>query len=339
MHLANPAYLILSLLAPVYLGWLYYRSKRESAGIGISVFTDLKRAQGKTRGRWYRYFRHGLVAAIIILASFTLARPQGAHDKQEVSKKGIDIIIAVDVSESMMAQDLKPNRIEAAKSALNEFIGRLQDDRLGLVVFAGQAFTQSPLTFDYNILKQYVENISTAAINQNVRGLSGTAIGDAILSADNRFKQSGDRTKVLVVITDGDANVGADPQLAAEKAHADNIKIYTVGVGSVGGAPIPTTDYAGRQTYLRNPDGSPYMATFNETALKRIAATGQGQYFRAGDSASFEKVMDEIESLQKRDININTTTEYTENYFPFLLALAVLFSLYLLITALTAEAK
>ena len=338
MHFASPGFLYLILVAPVYAGWIYY-SRKNHRGIRVSVFDDLKRAGGKTRARLWLYARHTLVIAMIVLFGLVLARPQGAHEKQEVGKKGIDIIIAIDVSESMQAEDLKPNRIEAAKSALNNFIDGLQDDRLGLVVFAGQAFTQSPLTFDYNILREYIKNISTDSINSNVRGLSGTAVGDAILSAVNRFKDSGDRTKVLVVITDGDANTGADPEIAAQKAGQEGIKIYTVGVGAEGGAPIPATDMAGQKTYLRNNDGSLYMATFNEAGLRKIAAIGQGTYFRAGDNQSFKKVMAEINSLEKRDINISVTTEYTENFMPYLTALAALFVIYLLILSLKTEIK
>jgi len=338
MRLANPNYLYLLIFIPLYLAYVYI-AKRKKKGISISVFFDLVKASSrKKKARpYFEYFRYFLIIIIIALSCLVLARPQGGHEKEDVSKKGIDIIIAIDVSESMLAEDLKPNRIEAAKLVLEKFMDNLSDDRLGIIVFSGQAFTQSPLTFDYNILREYINNISTDSINQNVKGLSGTAIGDAILSAINRFKDSEDRTKVLVVITDGDANTGADPAIAAQKAKENNIRLYAVGVGQSGGAPLPTTDIIGRKTYARNADGSLFMATFNEGALKNIANIAGGRYFRAGDNESFNEAMTEINSLEKREIKVNTTIEYTENFYPYLIALMIAWLLFLFIQAFKAE--
>ncbi len=340
MHFANPIFLYLLIFIPLYLWW-QKKYQKKNKGIYVSVFDDLQSAAGYN-SRWKAIFKYAqtvLAIVIISLFSITLARPQGGHEKEEQSKKGIDIIIAVDVSESMLAEDLQPNRMEVAKAALEKFINSLSDDRLGVVVFSGQAFTQSPLTFDYNILREYIKNITTTSINKNVRGLSGTAIGDAILSALNRFKKSEDRTKVLIVITDGDANTGADPAIAAKKASDENVKIYTVGVGKVGGAPLPTLDYMGRKTVARNQDGSVAMATFNEDALKNIAKIGGGQYFRASDNQSFDTVMAEINSLEKREVKMNMTIEYTENYFPVLLSLFIMFLVFLGFATQRSEIK
>ncbi len=198
MHLANPQYLYFLIFIPIYLAVFLFAQKKKKA-IQISVFEDLKKAKSKSYLDYLYKIQPILIIIIIILFSLTLARPQGKHEKQEVRKKGIDIIVALDVSESMLAEDLKPNRIEAAKSSINKFVNILQNDRLGIIVFSGSAFTQSPLTFDYNILKEYLKNISTNSINKSVRGLSGTAIGDAILSSVNRFNESEDRTKVLIL--------------------------------------------------------------------------------------------------------------------------------------------
>lgn len=340
MHFSHPQFLYLLLLAPIYLLWLYFDKKSDS-GISVSVFLDLLKARGRKKisEKILRYIKYLLVVMMIIFFSITLARPQGEHEKEDVSKKGVDIIIAIDVSESMMAEDLKPNRMEAAKKALEKFTSKLENDRLGLVVFAGQAFTQSPLTFDYNILTQYIKNISTNSVNKNVRGLSGTAIGDAILSAVNRFKESEDRTKVLIVITDGDANTGVDPNIAAKKASEEGIKVYTVGVGSKDGAPMPVKDLMGKKTYAKNQDGSLMMATFNANALKKIADLGGGKYFRADDDETFNTVMDEINSLEKREIKISKTTEYSERFTPYLYPLAVMFLLYLGILFFEKEVK
>lgn len=337
MHLANPKYLFFLIFVPIYLVLVYFKRNKQKS-ISISVFNDLKTASRKFGFKFFRIIRHTLVVLLIILWSIALARPQGAHEKQEVGKNGIDIIIAIDVSDSMRAEDLKPNRIEAAKASLQQFIDGLEDDRLGIIVFAGQAFTQSPLTFDYNILTEYIKNISTDSINKNVNGLSGTAIGDAMLSAVNRFKDSGDRSKVLVVITDGDANTGADPSLAAKKVKEDGIKLYMVGVGRKGGAPLPVNNF-GVKSYAKNRDGTTYMATFNEKSLKKVTEAGGGKYFRAGDNKSFSEAMKEINGLEKKEVKMNVTTEYSENFMPFLLFSGLIFFFYLYILAYKTEVK
>ncbi len=326
MHFVYPQNFILLLVIPLFL---YYSYKKKKEAILITVFSDLKKAQGVNR--WIKiskHFKNILVVLIIALFVFILAKPQSAHQKDNLNKNGIDIIVAMDVSGSMLAEDLKPNRMTAAKEALKKFISYLSDDRLGIVVFSGVAFTQSPLTFDYNILQEYINKISIDSINQNV---SGTAIGDAILVAVNRFKKSENRTKVLVILTDGDANVGIDPEIAAKKAKEEGIKIYTIGIGKDGGAPLPYTDIMGNKKYSRNQDGSLVMATFNESALKKIANIGDGKYFRVNDDNSFDKAMTEINALEKREIKTKVTTEYTEIFYPYLFALFIVFLIYIIL--------
>ncbi len=340
MHFAQPYFLYLLLFIPLFVGGIWWRNQR-SMGINIPFLNDLLKAQNDSGyiNKIFFYLRNIIIIFIIILYSVVLARPQSEHSQQNISKKGIDIIVAMDVSQSMLAEDLQPNRLEAAKVALQKFIANLQDDRLGIIIFAGQAFTQSPLTFDYNILTEYIKNISTNSINKNVRGLSGTAIGDAILSADNRFKESKNRTKVLVVITDGDANMGVDPEIATKKARSDGIKIYTVGIGKKGGAFLPVTDIFGKKTYARNTDGSFIKATFNEQALKKIAKLGGGRYFRADNNQTFNEVMNEINTLEKRSIEVDKIVEYSESFWPFLLVLAILFGFYIMIIYYQEEIK
>jgi len=332
MILLNPKYLLFLIFAPIYI-YIIWQKRKNKEAIQISVFEDLREARGFSYSKYLEAAKHILAVFIIIFFAIALARPQSSHERKDLSKSGIDIIIVLDVSESMLAEDLEPNRIEAAKESIEAFLENIKDDRLGIVVFSGQPFTQSPLTFDHNILKEYLERISTKSINQNVRGLGGTAIGDAILSAVNRFKKSEDRSKVLILLTDGDANTGVDPVIAAKKAQAENIKLYAVGIGKEGGAPLPTTDMFGRKNYARNRDGSMYMATFNEEALKKIADAGDGKYFRAGDNNSFNKALEEINSLEKREIKISATTEYTENFQIFLNILCFLFFIYILLLA------
>ena len=187
-----------------------------------------------------------------------LARPQEISTEEKISKNGVDILIALDISESMLSQDLQPNRIEAAKKYISDFVSNLKNDRVGLEVFAGKPFTQSPLSFDYNVVRYYLGEISTENINQRKYGLNGTAIGDAILAAVNRFKNSPDRTKVLILLTDGEANVGTDPIVVSEYARSNGIKIYTIGIGRKDGR---------------------YQNHFDEKSLKDIAKISGGEYF------------------------------------------------------------
>lgn len=330
MTFASPLYFLVLLLIPLYIWYEWQKQKnRKEETIQVSVFDDLTAAQGFSLSSYIPHVQHALVIIALILFAFVLARPQNAHEKQDMTKKGIDIILALDVSQSMLAEDLQPNRMEAAKESIRTFIEQIQDDRLGIIIFSGKAFTQSPLTFDYSILTTYLEDISPESINQNIRGLAGTAIGDAILAAVNRFQESEDRTKVLILVTDGDANAGIDPISAAQKAAEENVTIYTIGIGSESGAPIPIVDSLGRTGYATNPDGSPLLAMFNEDSLKELAAIGGGSYFRVDDKQSFHAALQEINQLEKRDITVSTSTAYTEAFYPYLIALSIVLFLYL----------
>ncbi len=333
MNFANPEFFYLLLFIPIYLGIIWYKKRTKKDAVWISVFKDLKISRGYTFWRYAPYLNHILIVLLITFFILTLTRPRDEHEKQKMSKEGIDIIIALDVSESMLAEDLKPNRIEAAKGHIKNFIKELESDRAGIVVFSGQAFTQSPLSFDYNILEEYLNQISTGSINQRVRGLNGTAVGDAILAAINRFKKSEERSKVLILLTDGDANTGVNPEIAAKMARKEDIKIYTIGIGKEGGAPIPYIDQLGRKQYARDWRGRQVITTFNEKALKSIADIGKGHYFRADNASSFKKIFKDINEMEKQKIEINTVTEYSENFLPFLYATFGVFFMFLVLNS------
>lgn len=318
---ANPEYLLLLVGIPIYI--MLYAFIHKRAGYGFSVFDDLRAARKKSMSRFIPYVRHALIIFLFVLFAIALARPQLSHQTQDVSKEGIDIAIALDASDSMRAEDLKPNRIEAAKAALQQFIRLRKDDRIGIVVFTGYPFTQSPLTFDHDVLSYYVNNISTDSINQR-SGLGGTAIGDAILASLNRLETDEKRTKIILLLSDGDANVGVDPVVAAYKAKEMNVKIYTIGIGKEGGAPIPVVDALGRKTVARNRDGSVYMASYNEKTLKDIASITGGTFFKVDDNAAFTHAVDEINALEKTDIVVQKKLVHKDIFEPFLLGTAVL---------------
>lgn len=313
MSFANPAYLALLILVPVYLIF-WWRSKKSGPAVQISFFAGLSQVKVWSGWKYLPYVQVLLLAATWSLLVVALARPQQERQEESVKKNGIDIVLALDVSGSMLAEDLKPNRMEAAKESITTFINDREDDRLGIVVFAGKAFTQSPLTFDYEILKEYLSSITTDTVDQRVQGLSGTAVGDAVLAGVTRLTadEDVDRSKVLILATDGDANVGVDPKLAAQKAADEGVKIYTIGIGSEEGALIPTVNALGQKVWMTDEQGQPMRAVFNEEALKEIAETSGGQYFRAADKQGFDAVLAEINSLEKTDVAVAKTTRYED---------------------------
>ncbi len=323
---ANPYFLLLLIFIPIYIVFLFFNSNR--VGFYIPVYEDLNNARKKSIYKYVPLVRHVFVILVIITSSIALARPQMTEQVQNITKKGIDIEIVLDVSDSMRAEDLKPNRLETAKKALRDFVATRETDRVGVVVFSGVPFTQSPLTFDYDILNTYIKNISTESIDQNAGGLGGTAIGDAILTALNRLKSEPERTKIIILISDGDANVGVDPKVAAYKAKELDVKIYTIGIGKKEGAPIPVTDAFGNQTVARNRDGSVYIATFNDVALREISDITGGMFVRAEDSTAFMNALDDIGKLEKTDIEVSNEIATEDSFWWYLVVAAICMGMY-----------
>ena len=281
--------------------FLWRRKSQKRLALQIPFLEDLKKAEKKIpfwkRKRNLIYFQWLFFLLAVISLSVSLARPQEISSEEKISKNGVDILIALDISVSMLAEDLKPNRLDAAKKYIDNFVTKLKDDRVGLEIFAGKPFTQSPMTFDYNVIRYYLTDISTENINQRMFGLNGTAIGDAILSAVNRFKNNPDRTKVLVLLTDGVANVGVDPIFAAEYARADGVKIYTIGIG-------------------KNKNS---REGFDEKSLKDIAELTGGKYFWAGNNKSLNDALTQISQLEKKEYKAETAIKRKDLFWPWLL--------------------
>lgn len=322
MQLAQPMFLGLLILIPLYWAFWWIIWKRQPA-VQMTLLPTLTTLHKRQYWTWLPIAQVIAASLTLLILIIALARPQTELVNTEMTKKGIDIVLALDVSGSMMAEDLTPNRMEAAKESLLLFLENRKDDRLGVVVFAGKAFTQTPLTFDGEILREYLNQTTTETIDQRVRGLSGTAIGDAILAGVKRLSGEEERTKVLIVATDGDANVGVDPKLAAQKAADEGVRIYTIGIGSEEGALIPTTDALGQKTYMTDEQGQPLRAVFNESSLKEIAEIGGGKYFRAGNTNEFKEVLSQIDALEKTEAVVKTTIDYQDAYQPWLWAAAL----------------
>ena len=246
-----------------------------------------------------------------------LADPQTGSRLEKVKRKGIDLMICLDVSNSMMAQDIKPNRLERAKQSITRLIDNLEGDRIGIVVFAGKAFTQLPITTDYAAAKMFIANINTGIVQEQ-----GTAIGEALLVASNGFGES-KHNKAIVIITDGEDHEGSVLE-QAEAAVKKGITLYTIGMGLPEGAPIP--EYSGNvQTgYKKDREGQTIMSRLDEKLLQQLAGLGKGMYVRATTSdTGLNKIFEDISKIQKSEIEEKQYSDY-EDRFQYFVALALL---------------
>lgn len=308
---AHPDFFYLLLIIPLMIAWYIYKNFRSKAEIKIS--TTLPFAAVKKSARLYLYhllfvFRI-LAFALIVVA---LARPQTTSSSTDVSIEGIDIVISLDISGSMLAEDFQPNRMEAAKDLAIEFIEGRPGDRIGLVVFAGESFTQVPLTTDHRVLTDLFRKIRTGMIED------GTAIGDGLATAIARLTESDAVSKVIILLSDGVNNMGAiDPLSAAEIARMKNIRVYSVGIGSYGTAPFP----------VQTPFGIRYQnvpVEIDEELLMEISEITGGKYFRATSNTKLREVYAEIDQLEKSKIDVTEFYKRSEEFLPFAL-LALLF--------------
>jgi len=261
------------------------------------------------------------VARVLALGLLVVAfaRPQFVEHEEEIRTEGIDIMLALDVSGSMQAEDFKPkNRLHVAKSVVSEFLDLIRNDRVGLVVFSGQAFTQCPLTLDYDVLRSMLSRVEIGMIED------GTAIGTAIVNCVNRLRDSEAQSKVVILLTDGENNAGKiDPDTAAKVAEAMGVRVYTIGVGKEGGAPIPVDHPVYGKIYARNPDGSLVLTRIDEDSLKRIASVTNAQYFRATDAEALKKIYAQILDLERTKFQVKQF-EKAHEYFRWAAIPAVL---------------
>jgi len=319
----NKWYLWLILIIPFFV-YLFY--KKEQKWINFIFLNDIK---GVFKWNSIKFYIKILLVLLILLDYiFILMNPNIANISKKINKNGIDIVIALDISGSMKAEDLKPNRIEAAKWVINNFIWELKTDRLWLVVFAWKPFTSIPLTFDYNILTETINRLSTDNINSQQKWLNWTAIWDAILMAKTLFKvpkseiekKYKKREKVIILLTDWDANLWVDPVLAWLSAKKEGIKIYTIGVGSKAWWIITYNVWPFKKQVKIPP--------LNDKILKQIAKDTGAKYFRANNNNSFKIIFDELSYLEKNDIDIDIQKAYNEYYNSFLYILAILLTIF-----------
>ena len=316
---ANPEYFYLLAIIPLLVVWYWFRHKNTNAELR---FSGLKPFEGMSRSpkTWLMHslfiFRIFAIGLIIV----ALARPQSVSSRQNIEIEGIDIVMALDVSSSMLARDFTPDRLEASKEVAHDFIRRRPNDRVALVIFSGEAFTQVPLTTDHSMISTMFKDIKSGMIED------GTAIGDGLATSASRLKDSQAISRVIILLTDGVNNRGSvDPRSAAEIAKMFGVRVYTIGVGSQGYAPYPVQDQFGRQRMQQ------MEVEIDEELLKEIAATTGGKYFRAEDNKKLKEIYNEIDKLEKSKIDVQEFKRKHEKFLPFALLAAGFFVLEILL--------
>lgn len=311
----NPEFLWLLILIPLVAVWFFFNRKEQDAKFTISSTKGFKSNSLIPKLKPLLNILRLLALTALIVA---LARPRNvAISKKTKSNKGIDIVMAIDVSASMLARDLKPNRLEALKKVAINFVNRRPNDRIGIVVYAGESFTQTPITSDKSIVKRTISQIKWGQLED------GTAIGMGLGSAVNRLKESKAKSKVIILLTDGVNNTGlVDPRTATELAKGNDIKVYTIGIGTNGMAPFPwAKDPITGKLSFRD-----MLVEIDEKLLKHIAKETDGRYFRATNNTKLKEIYDEIDKLEKTEIEEFKYYNYTEQY-RYLVLLAGLFLL------------
>jgi Ca-activated chloride channel family protein len=309
---ADPIFLWLLILVPAIIAYYILRQHKTVAALKLPGLKPFSSATGSMRN-YLRHVLFGLRIMAIILLVIVLARPQKSDQFQDITTEGIDIMLAIDISGSMLARDFKPDRLEASKNVAVEFISGRPYDRIGLVVFSGESFTQCPLTTDHAVLINLLREIQSGIIED------GTAIGNGLSTAINRIRDSEAKSKVVILLTDGVNNRGEiAPTTAADIAQTFGIRVYTIGVGTQGMAPYPVQTPYGIQ-YQNMP------VEIDEAVLKEIATKTGGQYFRATDNNKLVEVYKEIDKMEKSKIDVRQFTRKEEKYFlPALIAFSLL---------------
>ncbi len=306
MQFAQPEWFWLFALVPLVAGWAWWYAFRTRKGMRFSSIDPVHSAP---RSLWVRLRELPAVLRIgaVALGVFALARPQERDTIRERYAEGVDIVLVLDTSTSMRAEDFSPNRFEAARDVAAEFIESRTSDRVGLIVFAAKAYTQTPLTLDYNFLLRMLDEVEVGVIED------GTAIGTAIAMGVNRLKNSAAESKVLILLTDGQNNRGEiDPVTASEVAQTMDVRIYSIGVGTHGEAPFPFDDPFGGQRRQMIP------VEIDEDMLSSVAKKTGGRYFRATNKETLQSIYVEIGELEKTEIEERFYTDYTERYAVFL---------------------
>lgn len=318
LSFAHPLYFGLLLFIPLLI-WLGWRQRsRQAIALRVTTIGGIRQMKPSFRVRM-RPLLTVLRVISLVFTTIALARPQSSNTTETIDSDGIDIVMAIDVSGSMLAEDFKPNRIEAAKKVAIEFVDRRPSDRIGLVIFSGESFTQCPVTIDHNVLKDQIEGIESGVL------VDGTAIGDGLATAVDRLRNTKGKSRVAILLTDGVNNIGkVGPELALEIAKAYKIRVYTIGVGTQGQAPYPQQTPFGIQKTMM-------PVQIDEALLQKIAKETGGNYYRATNNGSLEKIYKQIDKLEKTRTETSSFKHYAELFFPFALIALIALALEILL--------
>ncbi|MBR5603123.1 MAG: VWA domain-containing protein [Bacteroidales bacterium] len=307
MEFASPHFLFGLIIIPLFIVWYIFNCNKQQAYVRFSdtgFFDELPKS-------WKSYLRHivfVLEMTALSLFIIALARPQSSSKNQKVNIEGIDIVLAMDISSSMLAADLKPDRLEASKAVASDFVIGRPGDRMGLIVFSGETFTQVPLTTDHGMMLNMLKDMKCGMLED------GTAIGDGLASAISRLKDSEAISKVVILLTDGDNNAGSiDPNTAAEMAKLFGIRVYTIGAGTRGTAPYPVQTPFGGVKYQQ------VEVNINDALLQQIADATGGKYFRAESEEKLEQIYDEIDRMERSKIEVSEYKRLHEEFYPFVI--------------------
>ncbi len=317
----DPYWLLLLLVLPIII-WNYFKSSTRSS-ITFSAIDNLKKIK-PSRSLYYRHILLVLQCLAVAALALALARPQKGKEDTKIVTEGVDIIITVDTSGSMRAEDLAErgkNRLHVVKEVVKEFIKKRKDDRIGLIVYGEDAYTQCPLTLDYGVLLKFLDKCKIGMAGEN-----STSIGDAIATSVLRLEDSKAKSKIVVLLTDGRNNSGLiPPETAAEMARSLGIKIYSIGAGTKGMAPMPAQDFFGNTVYRKIP------VDIDEKLLRHVANVTSGKYFRATNKSSLKKIYSDINKMEKTKIETFHYMEYKEKYEKFAIAAGILIILNILL--------
>lgn len=312
---ANPGFFYLFIIIVLMIIWYAWRGRKGAATLSVSGFEGFSEGSMSPRV-WLRHILFVFRIVAMSLFIMAMARPQSTNRWEKVTTEGIDIVMAMDISGSMRAMDFKPNRLEAAKDVAIEFVNSRPDDRFGLVVFAGESFTQCPLTTDRAVVTNFMNDLKFGMVED------GTAIGMGLATAVNRIKESRADSKVIILLTDGVNNQGEiGPVTAAELAATYGIRVYTVGIGSMGQAPFPVQDMFGR-SIVQNME-----VEIDEEVLKKIAVLTEGKYFRATNKEKLKMIYSEIDHMEKTQLDVKQFSKRKDEYFMWLVGGIVLIGL------------
>jgi Ca-activated chloride channel family protein len=302
---AHPQYFWLLLALPLLVYWFYYKRKTFHPTFNIPQHGGVLSQPGSLKVKLLSALPALKILAFVFLVT-ALARPQSALSEKEISTQGIDIVLSLDISGSMLAKDFEPDRLEAAKKVAINFIKDRPNDRIGLVVFSGESFTQCPITIDHQVLLNLFKDIHSGMVED------GTAIGMGLATAVARLKESKSKTKVIILMTDGVNNMGyIDPYTSIQIAKTFGVRVYTIGIGKNGNAPYPVKDQNGKTFYQSFP------VQIDEPLLRKIAQETGGSYFRATNNSSLKNIYDNIDKLEKSKIKISNYHRRSEHFHVF----------------------